>query len=172
MRLGAKRVPYVTSRSRSLALLASACLWAAAPTACSKAVTSKAVETAASSPRRTPGTNPSGPPTYVGEDYERPGQPSLTPPQVQLIRETLSRVKPCQRPLVRYVLDGTEAEDVTLFFDVPPGQGAHVFRTAIEVYFPATGDEVPMGQDDPRIPQRVKEGIQWDIDHQPCPSSK
>jgi|SRR5580704_4182989 hypothetical protein len=144
------------------------CVAIATLAACSKA-NSNAVETAASSPRRTPWTSPPGPPTYVGADYEKPGQPSLTPPQVRLIRETLSRVKPCQRPLVRYVLDGAEAQDVTLFFDVPPGQGAHVFGTAIDVYFPATGDEVPMGQDDPQNRQRVKEGIRWDIDHEPCP---
>jgi hypothetical protein len=106
---------------------------------------------------------------FVAIDYEKLGHPSLTSAQVNIIHETLERVKPCQRSLVRYAVSSPEAKDLILYFAVPPSQGAHVFGTAIDVYFPDTGRDIPMDQTDPGAEQREKQGIQWDIEHQPCP---
>jgi|GEM_PF-5128628 hypothetical protein len=106
---------------------------------------------------------------FVATDYNKPGHPSLSFAQMSIIREALDRVKPCQRTLVRYAVLGPNTDDLILFFAVPHGQGSHVFGTAIEVYFPDNGTEIPMGADDPQAEHREKQGIQWDIDHQPCP---
>ena len=134
--------------------------------ACSKASTSNSVQASATPPFEHLATSGPGPPIYVAADYDKPGHhPTLTLEQIETIRRMLARVKPCQRPLLRYVLD----DEVTLFFAVPPGQGAHVLGTRMDVYFPRSGIEVPMPQDGPAAEARAKQGVQWDIDHQPCP---
>jgi hypothetical protein len=107
----------------------------------------------------------------VAIEYDKPGNPSLTFLQRSLILKTLDEVTPCQRPLVRCAVFGPKADDLILYFAVPHGQGSHVFGTAIDVYFPDRGYDVPIGVGDPHAEQRKKFGIQWDIAHQPCPHS-
>jgi hypothetical protein len=111
----------------------------------------------------TDGPNPT--PPYVAMEYDKPGHPSMTPEQMRTIREMLAKVKPCQRPLLRYVLD----DEVTLFFAVPPGQGARILGSPGLFYLPGTGGEVPIQENGPEAEARAKQGVQWDIDHQPCP---
>lgn len=107
--------------------------------------------------------------TYDAMDYNRPGlHPPLNPKQVATIQAVLRRVKPCQRQLVQYSF-GNGFRDLVMFFSVPPGEGSHVFGTADEVYIPRDGSEMPMS-DNENAEQMEKQGIQWDIDHQPCPS--
>ena len=115
----------------------------------------------------TPGTWPRFP-TYDAVDYDKPGlHPPLTPKQVANIRAVLTAVKPCQRPLVRYSF-GNGFRDLIMFFSVPAGEGSHVFGTADVVYSPRDGFAIPMS-DNPNVQQMAKQGIQWDIEHQPCP---
>ena len=107
--------------------------------------------------------------TYDAMDYNRPGlHPPLNPKQVATIQAVLRRVKPCQRQLVQYSF-GNGFRDLVMFFSVPSGEGSHVFGTADEVYIPRDGSEIPMS-DNQNAEQMEKQGIQWDIDHQPCPS--
>jgi hypothetical protein len=151
---------------------ASCIVTAVALAACSKAGTVNSVKASATPPYEHLATSAPGPPTYVAEDYAKPGQPSLTFAQTSAILETLDRVKPCQRSLVRYVVSGQGVRDLLLFFTVPHGQGAHVFGTGMDVYFPDSGVTVPIRQDvsTAQAQERKKQGIQ-DIDHQPCPHS-
>jgi hypothetical protein len=104
---------------------------------------------------------------YVAVDYDKRGHPSLTSVELASIRTALSIVKPCQRPLVRYAY-GNSDTPIFLYFAVGPQEGAKVFGTAL-VYDPSNDTGIPMsditGED-----EMVKQGIQWDVDHQPCPS--
>jgi hypothetical protein len=107
-------------------------------------------------------------PSYVATDYDKPGRPGpfLAAADIARIQTVLARVKPCQRPLVRYA--GGDGSPIVLFFAVKPGEGAHVLGTADEFYDPATGSVVP-GSDNQSEEQMQKQGLQWDIDHQACP---
>jgi hypothetical protein len=107
-------------------------------------------------------------PSYSAEKYGNPGTdgPLLNPADAAKLEDVLKRVKPCQRPLVRYA--GGDGAPMVLFFAVQRGQGAHVLGTADEFYDPATGSVVP-GSDNPSQEQMQRQGLQWDIDHQPCP---
>jgi hypothetical protein len=105
---------------------------------------------------------------FIAMDYSKPGHPELTFAQMSLIQRTLARVKPCQRPLVRYGLFGPDTKDVILFFAVGPHEGAHPFGTTNQVYFPDEGYSIATN-DNGQLEQMKKQGIQWDIDHKPCP---
>jgi hypothetical protein len=130
--------------------------------ACNKASGSNSGQAAATPPyEHLTGT---GPPVYAAIDYDKPGHPSMTAEQARAVREMLARVKPCQRSLLRYVLD----EDVTLFFAVPLGQGARVLGNPGLIYVPESGSEIPVQENGPEADARAKEGVQWDIDHEPC----
>lgn len=101
--------------------------------------------------------------------YNTPGHhPPLTPAQVVRIQQVLARVKPCQRPLVRYAIDRYEKDGIALFFGVYPNTFMHVFGSPDAYYMPSMG--VFAGPpDNSDIEGQTKQGIQWDIDHQPCP---
>jgi hypothetical protein len=116
----------------------------------------------------TPTTVPTMP-SYIAADYNAPGgHPSLTPDQTATIRRVLARVKPCQRPLVRYVLTQGEKDGIALFFEPEPDQWAHILGEPDAYYAPLQG--VFAGPpDDPNTPAQGKQGMQWDIDRQPCP---
>lgn len=108
-------------------------------------------------------------PNYVALDYNELGHhPVLTPEQVARIQQVLARVKPCQRPLVRYAIDRYEKDGIALFFGVYPNTFMHVFGSPDAYYLPSMG--VFAGPpDNADIEAQTKQGIQWDIDHQPCP---
>jgi hypothetical protein len=150
-------------------------LVAVAFVACSKTGTSNSVAASATPPYEHLRTSAPGPPTYVAADYLKPGHPDLTLAEMSRIYDILGLVKPCQRRLVRYALlkrrGNKNGRGLIFFFAVPRGQGAHVLGTGMLVYFPDTGTAVPMRVDDPPAEQEQKRrlGIQWDIDHQPCP---
>jgi hypothetical protein len=72
--------------------------------------------------------------------------------------------------LVRYAFLGNSA-NIVLFFAVPPGEGAHVIGSADESYNPMDNSVIPMS-DNPNIEEMQKQGVQWDIDHQPCPHGR
>jgi len=107
---------------------------------------------------------------FVATAYNNPGHPVLTSAQVALIKKTLARVKPCQRALVRYGLFGPSTTDIVFFFAVGPRQGTHPFGQGSVMYFPDGGysNAVPDNGDAAKM---EREGIQWDIDHQPCPTA-
>jgi len=102
-------------------------------------------------------------------DYDKPGHPSLTLAEMSLIQRTLERVKPCQRRLVRYGLLGSDMDHIVLFFAVGPHRGTHPFYTTNQVYFPDRGYSIAT-PDNGQVAQLKRDGIQWDIDHEPCPS--
>jgi hypothetical protein len=135
--------------------------------ACSGAGTANSVRVSAAPPYERLATLGPGPPVYVAIDYDKPGHPSLTLEQTRTIKEMLARVKPCQRSLLRYVPN----DGVTLFFAVPSGQDPYVLGDPGTVYLVDTGGEIPVSDGGPEAQQRAKQGIQWDIDHQPCPHS-
>lgn len=148
------------------------CAAAALLACCSKGDISSSEQHPTSNPtsllivESTPGTWPVFP-TYDAVDYDKPGlHPLLTPEQVARIRAVLIKVKSCQRQLVQYSF-GNGFRDLVIFFAVPSGEGSHVFGTADEIYIPRDGSEIPMSQN-PNYEQMEKQGIQWDIDHEPC----
>jgi hypothetical protein len=108
-------------------------------------------------------------PSYIAADYNATGgHPSLTPDQTAAIRRVLARVKPCQRPLVRYVLTEGEKDGIALFFKPEPDQWAHILGEPDAYYAPLQG--VFAGPpDDPSTQAQGEQGMQWDIDRQPCP---
>jgi hypothetical protein len=91
----------------------------------------------------TPTPHPVSP--YVALDAGKPGQPKLTAAEIARIRETLNEVKPCQRPLLRYILP------IATFFAVESiGHGysmPHIFGTHNEVYWQAESRAIPMMRD-------------------------
>jgi hypothetical protein len=103
--------------------------------------------------------------SMIAMDYDQPGHPNFTADQAARIRYVLARVKPCQRALVRYAFGGIDS--LVLFFAVTPGRGlgTKVLGTG-EIYVPSDGTELPMN--DNYTEQMQKEGIQFDIDHEPC----
>ncbi len=122
--------------------------------------------TAAPTPAWTP------PPPHIALDYAKPGQPHLTARQVARIRQVLAQVKPCQRPLVYYVIEPGENKDGVAFFFYNaknPDEFNHVFGESNGYYFPGSGliagpnDMVSDSQ------HEAQAHIQWDIAHQPCP---
>ena len=147
-----------------------------------------ALATAAPTPAWTP------PPPHVALDYAKPGQPHLTARQVARIRQVLAEVKPCQRPLVRYVLDvpGFIKDGVALFFYSPrkpeptpqapvtPDPTTHVIMRRLvgvptmhvfdePMLYYALGIGLWWPPELPESEQRAQANIQWDIAHQPCP---
>jgi hypothetical protein len=108
-------------------------------------------------------------PSYAAADYDKPGRPGplLSPSDITEVQAVLQAVKPCQRRSVRYAFLGNST-NIVLFFAVPPGEGAHVIGSADESYNPMDNSVIPMS-DNPNIEEMQKQGVQWDIDHQPCP---
>jgi hypothetical protein len=101
---------------------------------------------------------------FIALDYTKPGHhPFLTEAEGAAIQDALVKVKPCQRPLLRYVVSNDE---VSLFFAVGQHEGAHVFGTR-SVYDPSDAVGGPLS-DDHNADMMVKQGIKWDIDHEPC----
>jgi hypothetical protein len=113
-------------------------------------------------------------PAYVALNYNVPGRhPPLTRAQVARIRQVLAQVKPCQRPLVRYLLSSEWPDLVKdgiafMFKAQPNNESAHVFGAPNLYYMPSMG-LFPGPPDEPARGAQEKEGIQWDIDFQPCP---
>jgi hypothetical protein len=107
-------------------------------------------------------------PNYVAVDYNTTGlHPPLTRAEAAAIRNVLARVKPCQRSLVRYVLAENEKDGIALFFEPEPNRWAHILGEPDAYYTPMNG--VFAGPpDDPDIQAQEKQGMQWDIDRQPC----
>lgn len=109
-------------------------------------------------------------PIYAAEDYGKAGS-LLSRTDISRLKEILRKVKPCQRSLVRYSFGGEPAGGPAIFFFAPqPGEAPHVIGTADEIYMPFNGSVVPMS-DNEEEDQMLKEGIQWDVDHQPCPAA-
>jgi len=79
-------------------------------------------------------------PTYVAVDYAKPGQPKLTSRQLVRLRNVLLLVKPCQHPLLRYVIPPSDFKGlpIAVFFRVVPMvngySGSHVFGTTNVMY--------------------------------------
>lgn len=113
-------------------------------------------------------------PNYIAIDYNVSGHhPPLTPAQMARIQQILARVKPCQRPLVRYAfvphdraipfLVGEE-DGLAFFFytndEDEAGEILHVFDTN-NIYYREDVGLIPG--------MRPYPSIQQDIDEQPCP---
>lgn len=73
---------------------------------------------------------------------------------------------------MRYVLWRYGKGGVALFFDSPANQGnglgAHILGEP-NMYFTPTNGVFSGPNDEPNLDAQEKEGIQWDIDRQPCP---
>jgi hypothetical protein len=144
---------------------------AAALSACSKTDASNAA--AGASPAASAPAAPIVPaamrswPGFVAIDYGKPGQPNLSGADATRIRRVLARVKPCQRALVRYAFPGRWAQAV-MFFAIPPDGGAHVFGEGDAYYVPNQDSVIPIPGDSENFGEIEKQGLQWDIDHQPC----
>jgi hypothetical protein len=93
--------------------------------------------------------SPEPPPTYVALHAGTPGQPKLNAAEMAQVRKILAEVKPCQRPLLRYVFDG---DSVAIFF-APQKTGLSgviapfVFGSHNEVYLPEDGSIIPTMDD-------------------------
>ena len=114
-------------------------------------------------------------PNYVAVDYNVSGQhPPLTPAQLTRIQQILARVKPCQRPLVHYAVypyEGMQA-GLVFFFRTPNDDVldySHVFGDSGRYYMPTDGLFSGFTDDTSTQEAQAKQGIQWDIDRQPCP---
>jgi uncharacterized repeat protein (TIGR03803 family) len=102
-------------------------------------------------------------PTYPAADYDKPGQPALTPPERALIEKTLAVIKPCQRELLRYAFPERSDPDnqMVLFFSKPgaPIFDAHVLWQGNVVY-----NEGNVGA----VPDPIPSDIRNDIAEMPC----
>jgi hypothetical protein len=109
-------------------------------------------------------------------DYGKPGQPALTDAERSQIRYVLGKVRPCQRPLVRYAFPNDDSEEIVTFFalrDLGAGEGVaftHVIGEPNTYFAPWTGEMHvgPIGADDSNAAPQKRLGIEWDIEHQPC----
>jgi hypothetical protein len=115
-----------------------------------------------------PTATPKYPPSYLAVNYDKPGHhPPLTAVEVARIRQVLAQVKPCQRPLVHYVLWERSfiKEGVALFFLT--GEN-HVFGYPNVVWW---NGNVQAGPNDMTSESDLEgqRSIQWDIDRQSCP---
>jgi hypothetical protein len=141
------------------------CVAAALLGACSKVGASDSARHATATTAPVSATAPTAMPTwpgYVAIDYGKPGQPSLTLADASRVQWALSKVKACQRPLVRYALPGGSGP-VVLFFAIPPNSGAHVFGEGDAYYVPTEDSVIPMPGDSEDYGLIQKEGIRWDI---------
>jgi hypothetical protein len=114
--------------------------------------------------------SPTGHP-YVALDYDKAGAPTLSDGDKAAIRSVLARVKPCQRPLVRYAIPEASSRIIMFFAS---NTATHVFGKGNEYYIPAYNMAIVPPPDsmksiDPRA--AIAEGVKWDIDHQPCPGA-
>ncbi len=102
-------------------------------------------------------------PTYLAADYDKPGQPALTPPERALIEKTLAVIKPCQRELLRYAFPERADPDnqLVLFFAKPgaPTFDAHALWQGNLVY-----NEGNVGA----VPDPIPSDIRNDIAETPC----
>jgi hypothetical protein len=107
-------------------------------------------------------------PNYVAVDYNAPGRhPPLTRAEAAAILRVLARVKLCRRSLVRYVLAENEKDGIALFFEPQPNSWAHILGEPDAYYTPMDG-VVAGPPDEPDIQAQERQGIQWDIDREPC----
>lgn len=130
---------------------------------------SKTNGSASSTSSTAPKVTPWPPLGYVAMDYGEPGQPHLSPSDIAKIQSSLTKVKVCQRPLVRYTYYGST--NLVLFFAGPLHALAHVFGEGNEYYLPAERTTLvpPPDASGNDAAKQISEGIQWDVDHQPCP---
>ncbi|HEY1883448.1 MAG TPA: hypothetical protein VGG51_10460 [Candidatus Cybelea sp.] len=83
---------------------------------------------------------------YAALDYGKPGQPRLGALAARQIRGVLREVKPCQRRLLRYIVDEANGQGVDLFFAVQSKgswfSGPHIFGSHNEVYYQNEGQVI------------------------------
>jgi hypothetical protein len=86
------------------------------------------------------------------------------------IRDVLAKVKPCQKPLVRYAFP--DNGHMVMFFAVGPNQLAHIFGEGNSYYLTVDNTAIvpPNDAEDIDSEKAIHEGVQWDIDHTPCTS--
>ena len=91
--------------------------------------------------------NPAPTTVYVARDYGEPGQPDLRAADIAQLRKVLREVKPCQRKLLRYIVDRAERPSVEIFFAVKTignsTTAPHVFGTRNLYYFDVDGTVKP-----------------------------
>jgi hypothetical protein len=103
--------------------------------------------------------------SYRAEDYRTFDKKTLTRSEVSLIRRTLSLVKPCQRPLLRFAFpaNGGTNFPFVLFFQSPDDGWPHVLWTNNMYYKPVEGEIFPTPGYEPNW-----HGIRYDVEHQSC----
>ncbi|MGC1381727.1 MAG: hypothetical protein WA814_11975 [Candidatus Baltobacteraceae bacterium] len=125
---------------------------------------SKTAQTAAASPE-------SSDSSYLATDYDKPGHPELGSEDVEQIRAALAKVKACQKPILRYAFPDGYGRAVLFFGGKGPNEYAHVFGKGNFFYIPARNVimVVPANASTIDAKQAIAQGIEWDVDHQPCP---
>ena len=85
------------------------------------------------------GASPTPWPSYAAVDYER-AHPRLTDAQIAAVRQTLSKVKPCQRDLLRYAFpQNSDFLPFVVFFEQPESVWPHVLGQRNIDYNPGEG---------------------------------
>jgi hypothetical protein len=114
---------------------------------------------------------------YAAIAYGKPGQPALSADETSKLRFILSKVRPCQRRLVRYAFVGTF--EVVAFFDDLPKPAPytnvgntpflHVLMDPFTLYAPSTGEihVGPVGADDPEGDPNNTHEYRWQTKY-PC----
>lgn len=116
-------------------------------------------------PSDVPSTPPPWP-RFRADDYRKPGNPTLTKSETQLIRAALRLVKPCQVRFLRYAFpSGQPVHHMVLFFASDRGW-PHVLWTRNLFYKPEDGTEFAGSATFP-IPRHFGE-ITYDIQHTDC----
>ena len=113
-----------------------------------------------------PSPSPPPWPSFSVDEYRTFHKVTLSGGELSLIRKTLSLVKPCQRPFLRFAFPsdgGTEFPLVLFFQGSAPFEAIHALWTNNMFYDPHDGRILPMSGDNPKW-----NGIQFEVDHTGC----